>query len=654
MQKINSENNEIIIVRSLTDSDLGLFAVQRPLTASKQRAININAKIAERLLCKEKFEKNEAQLTCRILFDNVEEESVRRIRKGGKNWRLGGNKVEGDIFSHLDSRDFALIRSVEKNDGTSLVTILFISKSIQRAKHAKVGLLTGDSMRDSMSLYREGSAGFDDLALLFPAAKVAGNTNGHKLYSTQLKDPQKIETFPPMPEDILGRPARHLTIKEKVRSPFLFEQMFKASGDLSAHEHVIFLETVEALASQLRSALLASNRIIKLEKNHPRAWAAVKDQAIGFVDGGLAGLSMLGATPVAARVGGYIVRPGNTTPEREQFIELKRLISELYASADGGVYDGHFPEVSALRDAARISIEAAGAVKLVKEIPDLKHLFMHGALVNPVSRYTDMMQNEKVVCRFPNFSGEALRELLTGVDPVPAGRDANFIAIYLRQLQALESSDISVCGVIEREATTASVIRSVLNSLDDLVIADVLSMPPATWKKEFRRAVTPEDESDFYGGRITDSLLFRCVLEPGEALVPVEIDRNEMRRAPAAWHDTITHYPKPQVSYLQPSEWSSPIRLEIFGRDKGKFENIADLIYHCSLLLPKYAFPAGLDIVDKFARVPNWMSKPVNTHTAVQALKQAIDREDEKLFNTIRRMLCGSDREWLLRPGFTR
>ncbi len=652
MQKINNENNEIIIVRSLTDSDLGLFAVQRPSIASKQRAININAKIAERLLCKEKFEENEALLTCRIIFDNVDEESVRLIGKGGKNWRLGGNKIEGDAFSHLDSRDFVLIRSVEKNDGTSLVTMLFISRSIQRAKHAKVGLLTRDSMKDSMALYLEGSAGFDDLAMMFPAVKVNGHTNGHKHDFTQ--PPPKTPAFPPMPEDILGRPTKHLTIKEKVRSPFLFEQMFKASGDLSAHEHVTFLETVEALASQLRSALVASNSIIKLEKNHPRAWAAVKDQAIGFVDGGLANLPMLGATPVAARVGGYVVRPGNMTPEREQFIELKRLISELYASTDGGIYDGYFPDVSALRDAARISIEAAGAVKLVKEIPDLKYLFMHGALVNPVSRYTDIMRDKKMVCPFPDFSGEALTELLTGVDPVPIGRDANFIAVYLRQLQALENSDISICGVIEREATTASVIHSVLTNLDDQVIADVLPMPPATWKKEFRRAITPEEESDFYGGRITDSLLFRCVLEPGEALVPVEINRNEMRRAPAAWHDTIKHYPKPLVSYLQSSEWSSPIRLEIFGKDNGNFENIADLIYHCSLLLPKYAFPAGLDIVDKFARVPNWMSKPVNTHTVVQALKQAIDREDEKLFNTIRRKLCGSDREWLLRPGFNK
>ena len=75
---------------------------------------------------------------------------------------------------------------------------------------------------------------------------------------------------------------------------------------------------------------------------------------------------------------------------------------------------------------------------------------------------------------------------------------------------------------------------------------------------------------------------------------------------------------------------------------------------HSALLLPQYAFPVGLDIVDKFARIPDWMSRPINTHTAVQALKRALDSGDKRLFDALRRMLCGSQREWLLRPGIYR
>jgi hypothetical protein len=92
----------------------------------------------------------------------------------------------------------------------------------------------------------------------------------------------------------------------------------------------------------------------------------------------------------------------------------------------------------------------------------------------------------------------------------------------------------------------------------------------------------------------------------------------------------------------------------MFEKDLGQHQEIASLVMHCALLLPRYAFPVGLDIVDKYARIPNWMSRPVNTHTAVRVLKRALDDGDTKLFDSLRRMLCGSSREWLLRPSASR
>ncbi|HVU56078.1 MAG TPA: DNA double-strand break repair nuclease NurA [Puia sp.] len=565
---------------------------------------------------------------------------------------MGGNKIEGREYENLDSRDFALIRSIEKNDGASLITILFISRISQRLTHARVVRLVQETIKDSMAVFREGSAGFQELAILFPETKIPEKNNDPQVTTTQ-KPHKKLPSFAPMPQEP-EHSSHSRTVKEKLQSPGIFEQMIKVSSDLSSTARLELFDTIDQLATQLRKVLTVSGRILRIEKNHPEAWKAVKGKSIGFVDGGLANLSMLGSAPIAARVGGYIVRPGETTPERERFITLKKLINELYSSSDGGVYDGRFPDISALRDAARISIEAAGAVRLMEEDPSLRYLFMHGALVNPVSRYTDIMRDGQPFHRFPGFSQEALEELLPGTHPLPTGQSSNFISVYLRQLQILENSAATVCGVIEREATTSSVIRAVLNSLDDQVIAPVLPLPPAQWKEWFRGIIDPAQEEDDFGQRITDSLLFRCVLEPGEALIPVEINRNELRRAPETWKGVISHYPRPQVSYLQPTEWNSPIRLEIFGKDLDNFAKTAELVLHCSLLLPKYAFPAGLDIVDKFARIPDWMSKTVNTNTAVQALKQAMYKGDERLFDALRRMLCGSDREWLYRPGINR
>ncbi len=207
---------------------------------------------------------------------------------------------------------------------------------------------------------------------------------------------------------------------------------------------------------------------------------------------------------------------------------------------------------------------------------------------------------------------------------------------------------------MEREATTSTVCKTVLEHLDDQVIAPLLPKPPAIWKQWFRSRLDPSEDDDIEGQRITDSLLFRCVLEPGEALRPVPVERNLLRKAPEAWKSVICNYPKPMVSYLQATEWNAPVRIECFEKDIHRFVDTAELIMHCSLLLPRYAFPVGLDIVDKYAKIPNWMSRPVNTHMAVRTLKRAMESGDSKLFDSLRRLLCGSGREWLLRPGIYR
>lgn len=634
---------EIIVIRSLTDSDLGIFAAHRPTTSSKQRAININAQIAQRLLSSRIIEKEEAHIPCRLIFGEIDQQASRHFGKVGKNWRLGGNKIEGDVFLDVDSKDFALIRSVEGNDGFNEITILFISRTSQKMDHARIVRMVETTIKDSMEIYRQGSAGFQELATLFPSKNL-------KILDSNKVAEKSRPKIPLMPREV-SNTYKQRTTKEKLQSPHILELMLKASGDLSAPAQLNFFNTIELLSSQLREVLLASNKIIKLEKDHKKTWQHFAGNSIGFVDGGLANLSMLGSVPIAARVGGYIVKPGDRSPERERFITLKKMINELYTYDDGGVYINSFPDVSALRDAARISIEAAGAVKILTEDPALKYVFLHGALVNPVSRYTDIMKDKKAQHRFPNFSQDVMPDLLSELKPNLTGRNANFINVYLKQLTSLIDSTACICGIIEREATTSSVIKAVLNSLPDQVIAPHLPVPPAEWKKQFRAAVDPGDDDEGEGQRITDTLLFKCVLEPGEVLVPIEIDRNEMRRAPEAWKDIIVQYPKPMVSYLQPTEWAAPIRIELFSKDISRFEETANLIFHCSLLLPRYAFPAGLNIVDKFARIPNWMTKPINTNTAVQSLKRALDSGDDKLFDSLRRMLCGSSREWMLRPG---
>lgn len=650
--------SEIIVVRSLTGSDLGLFAAHRSAARSKQRAININAPIAQAILSSECFAAEGASLQCICLFGSVRVEGPRLLSKVHKNWRLGGAKIEGEQFGELDARDFVLIRSPMHNNGSAPVVISFYSRNSDRVVHAGIAAIVERHLQGSMAMFEAGSDAFAGLSRYCPRI-VSPIKNDDD--SGPVPRPAKprvtpsprphARPVPTMPRDDVAAEMAPRSMEEKLRTPHILERMLQVSADLSAPAQLLFIDTVQKLATELRNVLLGIGGIIKLTRDHPATWAAVRGIPIGFVDGGLANLSMLGSAPIAARVGGYVVTPGEKGDARESFLTLKYLIDELYATESAGVFRDSFPDIGALRDAARISIEAAGAIRLVTERPDLTWVMVHGALVNPVSRYTDVMRDGQVRHRFPDFAAGALCHLLPPGEGPRSGRESNFVSVYLRQLQLLQESNAIVCGVVERESSTTSVIRSVLDSLDNDRIRNLLPVPSEAWKEEFKRAVDPSDDDEYEGQRITDSLLFRCVLEPGEALSPVIIDRNDMRRAPKAWSDMIQLYPQPLVSYLQATPWTAPIRIEIFERDRERFDMTAALIFHCALLLPRYAFPVGLDIVDKFAKVPNWMSRSVNTRTAVVALRRALDDQDNRLFDTLRSMLCGSGREWMLRPG---
>lgn len=643
-----SVGHEIIVVRSLMDSDLGLFAAHRSHTASKQRALNINVDIARMLLSEALFEEGGAELQCVVRYGKTVVREPRHLVKSGKNWRLGGRKIEGAVFGTLESNDFALIRTRTLNAGDVPLSVAFISQRTDSKAHAAVSEIVGPALSQSMATYVASDADFSRLSRY--ALPAESGPSSDRKPPTKPELPRETESVPPMPSEPASPSRRKQTIHEKIRSPHIMERMFQVAGDLSAPAQLRFIGIVEDLATQLRRLLLETGGIITIEHNHQRFWPSVAGTTIGFIDGGLANLPSLGSAPIAARVGGYIVTPGETGESREHFTMLKHLVDELYSDEAGGAYDDSFPDVSALRDAARISIEAAGGVQMLRQHPHVGWVLMHGALVNPVSRYTDIMQDGRVRHQFPNFSDSALAELLPH-EPLREGSDRNFISVYLRELELLRDAQAVVCGVVEREATTSSVMRAVLDSLDDIAIQPFLPVSAAEWKQWFRHQVDPGDDPHAEGQRITDSLLFRCVLEPGEALRPVPIDRNEERRAPPAWRTTIVRYPKPYVSYIQVSEWSPPIRLEMFQNSLHRFTDAAALVSHCSLLLPKYSFPVGLDIVDKFAKVPNWMARPITTHTTVQALKRALESGDRHAYDSLRRLLCGSSREWLLRPN---
>jgi len=165
----NPPPREVIAVRSLTVSDLGLFVAQRQGLPSRQRAINVNARIARVLLSRRLFEAGGGDFRCVSRFGEAVLDEIRPLRISGKNWRLSGARITDPAFALLDSKDFVLIRTVEENDGGHPLDVTFFSRSNDLVMQAGLASVVERSLGQSMALFREKDGLFPFLAQHCPA-----------------------------------------------------------------------------------------------------------------------------------------------------------------------------------------------------------------------------------------------------------------------------------------------------------------------------------------------------------------------------------------------------------------------------------------------------------------------------------------------------
>jgi len=422
-------------------------------------------------------------------------------------------------------------------------------------------------------------------------------------------------------------------VKDRLRNPHVLAELVRLSLNQTSEAQKDFLSVLEGAASSIREMLDNAGLIKRVVKNHPEVWNSVAGKRICFVDGGMANVTSLGAEPVAVRVGSYTVIPGDRTDKRENFHIEKQLVAELYDNNGASqAFEHIFKDPSKLRDAARITLETAAAVQAASRNPSPEYVFMHGALVNPVSAYADRT--------FPPFSKRALDLLALEEDERWADRSAHFVVVYLRLLQKLKQSSASIVSVVERASASSLLTNELLKKLGE---ADV--SPGPSRMKELSQTLNS------YG--IADVRLFLVLLEEGEFLDPIPVDRNTEDRQPLFSADIISEYPDPYVTYLSVGGSSQPLRVEFFGPPTAGYHECLRLVFHCCRLMPNYAFPAGLDIVDKFAKVPNWLNRPIHSSMAVQMMKRALDSGNPQIISAAKQILCGTKRDWLFRPNFS-
>lgn len=417
-------------------------------------------------------------------------------------------------------------------------------------------------------------------------------------------------------------------IETKVsQGAFLFS-LLRVAKDDSAKVQEKFVSELSRIAGLVRDILENNDLIHKLSYRPRIFWPEQHGQSIAFIDAGVANIDLPSAAPVGIRVGSYVVKPGDETDERERFnIELS-LVDDLY-SPRGHLFDDDFDDLSKLRDTARMTSETAAAYRIAKVPGGVDTIILHGPLVNPVAPYG--------LSEFPAFGLDACRTFRD--DPLWEGSEGerNFVPTYLSLLEMLRDTTVPVLGVVERSIGREPVVtkrllahmqeRKLLKKSEVQAILDV---------------ITP------YG--LNDTALFDVVLNEGEYSAPIPVHRQGPEsKWPEQWKPWIREYPPALTTYLKPSEAVQPFRIEAFEGTRNLPAAI-DLVLHTSRLLPSYGFPVGLDIVDKFAKVPSWMSRGVKGQHQVVLIRRALESGDPRVVTFAKRVLAAKGRDWLFRP----
>lgn len=419
-------------------------------------------------------------------------------------------------------------------------------------------------------------------------------------------------------------------IEVRIGQGEFLQGLLRTAAKESSGAQETFVRELSRIALAVRS-LLADNALIhRLEYRPGTYWKGIAGQTFAFIDGGVANIDLPSAAPVGIRIGSYVVRPGDTTDARERFRVELSLVDDLY-SDDGVLYDNDFEDLAKLRDAARIAGETASAYHLAidQEGPKLDAIILHGPLVNPVSPYG--------LDDFPCFGSKAARVLLHDGDWNGNESERQFVNMYRTLLERLGATGIPVAGAVERSLGRHPVVLGrILDALHE--------------RKAVSAADAKELEKQARTFGLNDATLLDVVLEAGEYVAPLPVNRQGLENKwPDRWKREIRAYPAALTTYLKPSDLVTPFRVETFEGTSG-FEAVLDLILHTSRLLPSYGFPVGLDIVDKFAKVPAWMSRGVRGQHQVVLLRKAMESGDPNAIAFAKRVLTAKGRDWLFRP----
>ena len=429
-----------------------------------------------------------------------------------------------------------------------------------------------------------------------------------------------------------------------------------------------------------------NNNLFKIENIGQPQWTDFKNEVATFIDGGVGQIEMESPVPVLIRVGSYKVKTGeHDISKREEFAYYPIIFGDL---------EGGSKERKDFVDIVRITSELLGAIAALERTPDLKVLMIHGPLVYMMSAYAGHTPfTEKDIDLFlGHYAGSAkftqqlkedfLKESKL-IYPKMTSHHQDLIDkklfepltwiafLYRRLIKEAKSRKRKIkpliMGVIERNNLREFSFRIFNKIFDNLRKSNQADY----FNKLYGR--TDLNDPKVFLDRLNymDTLLLSMLLETQEFSEPWEISNkyenlgkgkiylpNESSEKDYNWSylkpsSRNSSFPKVTGFYLKVSDTTEPIRIEVFS-DLGKEQitEAAKRVFLYSQLLPGYGFPVGLDVVDKYAKVPKWMTnayeKQIKYHLGVSL--QSGEIKDEEMRKLLIQSIYMTKRDWLFRP----
>tara|TARA_Y100001970_G_scaffold242123_1_gene306255 strand:- start:1977 stop:3275 length:1299 start_codon:yes stop_codon:yes gene_type:complete len=432
-----------------------------------------------------------------------------------------------------------------------------------------------------------------------------------------------------------------LNFKEKIKNnSSMFVSFVKNAITASPKVQNNFLDVSSKLAETVLKIAKDADLIFDLNYKGKEFWSVNKCKTACFVDGGVDRTSIISTAPLSIRAGSYVVKP-DATSRREFFEESMVFLGDLY-STNNELYDfadDDFDEDQMLnkkKDAARIILEAATLVKHILLNKKYDYCFLHGPIEATVMPFT--------VPGFPTFTKFAIENMFPFVNIKKISvEQRHFINVYLEALNYIKKSKFPVYGVVET-SNSAPYVKNLLFSYKCKgTISD----------KDYNNIIKTIKKY-----KITDSHLLEIILSSGQALKPIEVKKQIQGftvTAGSSWEDKMDQFPKIYIGYIKVNNNQAPIRIESLNNPKNLIKDY-EYILGTSRLLPNYGFPVGLNVVDKFAKIPNWMSRASRKYYATHLLRQAIKNKDQNTISLAVKILSKKARSWRNRPvgGITR